>query len=233
MQTLYGRPGTSVAGDLFGFFRCQVPASPAGFGPSIVSLKDFLGAIRGPHINLNMIEWGVDQFNDAKDDEMDFTIFRARALYAQVGIGIGRVQWFGVLTADAHGLDHPHSIDDAHEMMNGVNVANDGIDVEVPSENAMSDSEDSAAGNSPVDGPCEDKDGKLNGVFVGMVDRDGTPVNLAHELGHYLGLHHNDSNPLNVMFPASYGAWSYLVHFDAEQGSTMRDHCMVHGGLAV
>jgi hypothetical protein len=192
-----------------------------------------LDGLRGKHINLNIIEWGVDQFTEDDDEQMDWAILRAREIFGREWIGVGRIQWFGVNTADARGLDRPRTHSEAEDMTSLVVVPNDGIDVAVPKFNAMSDSEDSAAGWSPVDGPCEDKRGKHNGCFVGMVAYDGTPTNLAHEVGHYLGLHHKMDDPLNVMFPGSYTGPSRMVNFNRRQRKTMVDHCMMRDGLPI
>jgi predicted HD phosphohydrolase len=59
---------------------------------------------------------------------------------------------------------------------------------------------------------------------------NGGEANFLHEIGHYLDLDHpdKDNDPATLNDPMRKGASERASsHFSAEQGETMRDHCMM------
>ena len=113
---------------------------------------------------------------------MQFT----RDNYAQVSLGVGRVQRFFITTADANGRDNIGSDGEAEDLTNEWTVPNDALDIFFVLTYATS-----TIGFSAVDGPC-DKDAKgMDGSVVAIEgSADTTGFVLAHEAGHYLGLGH-------------------------------------------
>jgi hypothetical protein len=74
-------------------------------------------------------------------------------------------------------------------------------------------------GLSPTDGPC-DKDAQgMDGVVVEIMAPQN--VIIAHEVGHYMGLDHDES-PLNLMNAAGSAANTTVT---SAQGSTIKEHC--------
>ncbi len=221
----------SVLGDLFGFFRRQVPPDPTGAATQ-VSLKTQLQRLGGRHHHLNVIAVGVDQFTDSDDIQVDYAIYRLRTIWSQVSLGVGRIQHWGVDTADAGGLDTPTSKGDLEDITDSWTVANDGIDMFIPHNMNIPSDGGIILGRSAIDGPCEDKDDKgMNGSTAGLWGSEQTARTFAHELGHYLGLEHKNGSPSNLMCQSGKASSTRnSVNLTSGQGSDMRDHCLVRGG---
>jgi hypothetical protein len=86
-------------------------------------------------------------------------------------------------------------------------------------------------GRSAVDGPC-DKDAKgMNGATCGLWGSEQTARTFAHELGHYLGLEHRNSQPDNLMCQSGQAnSTRNSVLLTSGQGNAMDDHCSVDDG---
>ena len=179
----------SVLGDFYGFSQPRLPTDPTGVRVE-VSLTDQINSLRGRHFNLNVIEVGSDQFTASDHDEIDYSIFKVRNIYRQVGLGVGRVLHWGIPTADAGGFDSPTSQDDLDDLTADWSVPNDGIDLFMPHNMMVGGGE---TGQSAVDGPCGDKEAVfgMSGATCGLWGSEQTARSFAHELGHYLGLSHN------------------------------------------
>lgn len=205
-----------VVRDLFGY---------ATGAPRALSLLEQARRLQGKHIHLNIIRVGADSFTNADDQELDLAIDYTREFYDQVNLGIGRIEWYDVSIAAANGAENINSDDEAQDLTNSWTVANGAIDVFFVLTYAGI-----TAGRAPVDGPCN-KDTKwtMTGCVVaietGMLQ---TAQTLAHEVGHYLGLEHNNFDPANLM----YGGGSWGIKLYSSQGATMRDHCFVDPGCA-
>lgn len=180
----------SVLGDLLGFFRGRLPPDPTGAVVQVSLLRQ-AQRLEGQHFHLNVIAVGSDNFTDAEDIQIDYTIYKIRNIYDQVEIGVGRVEHYGVLTADAGGLDAPTTTDQLEEITDTWTVPNNGIDVFIPFNMNVPSNGGMILGRSAVDGPCEEKDDAgMNGSVSGLWGSDGTARTFSHEVGHYLGLEH-------------------------------------------
>jgi len=191
----------SVLHDFFGFSGARLPPGVS------VSLKEQSDRLKLPHFHVNLIRIGSDQFTTADKDELAFSIITLRDIYAKEGFAIGRVLHFGVLTADAGGLDTPTRKRDLRQMTQNWTVDNDGIDVFVPHNFSVPSGKGILLGFSPVGGTCDNKD-KTTGLSGSTIGLWGTSCGsgvaqtgrtLAHELGHYLGLFHKNKHPRNLM----------------------------------
>lgn len=221
----------SILGDFFGFFRRQVPPDPTG-AQTLVSLSDQADRLQSDYHNLNVIAVGVDQFTDADDIEVDYSIYKMRNIWDQVGLTVGRIRHYGVATADAGGLDSPTTRGDLEEITDRWTVSNDGIDMFIPHNMNVPSNGGVILGRSAVGGPCEDKDDKgMNGSTGGLWGSEQTARTFAHELGHYLSLKHRNSQPMNLMCQSgSASSTRNSINLTSGQGSDMRDHCLVDDG---
>src|SRR5262249_22224069 len=89
----------SVLGHFFGFSGATVPPG------AVVSVSQQIDRLALPHFHVTLVRIGSDQFLTADTDDLNLAIITVRDIYAKHGFGIGRVQHWGVATADAGGLD--------------------------------------------------------------------------------------------------------------------------------
>lgn len=228
----------SVLFHLFGFSRQRVPADPEPAVTAQVSLLDEVSSLLGRHTHLNVIRVGIDNFTADEIERIDYAIYKARNIYRTESLGVGRVEHYNILAADANGRDDIGSEAEAEDLTQEWTVPNDGLDVFVV-ENISA----GFIGISAVDGPC-DKDAKgMNGVLAGAANRfrEGLARTFAHEIGHYLGLSHNHgadpdcpgtaAGRLNLMAQTRCVTdVRNAVVLTAAQGNTARGHCSVHDG---
>jgi Metallo-peptidase family M12B Reprolysin-like len=220
----------SMLSDFFGFARGRLPSDPTGARVE-VSLRRQVDRLRGKHFQLNVIAVGSDQFTDGDFLEIDYSIFKLRNIDDQVAMGVGRIQHWIVTTAEADGLDTPTSDDDLEQLTQDWTVPNDGIDMFVPHNMSVSSDGGTVLGMSPVNGPC-DKDAKgMNGSTCGLWGSEQTARSFAHELGHYLGLDHQNGDHDNLMCQSSLAnSIRNSVQLTGAQGNTMGGHCSVKPG---
>lgn len=202
----------SVSRDFFGFLRGA---------PSEVSVETQIGRLKGRHVHMNFIQVGSDQFTGADASEMDSALQFTRDNYAQVNLGIGRVEHFTINTAQADDAENINNDDEAEELTNDWTVPNSALDIFW-----VLTYSGTTIGLSRVDGPCDKNAKGMDGSVVaieGSVNTTGFV--LAHEAGHYLGLSHS-GNSNNLMF----GTVPNGGTLTNSQGSDMRDHCFTKSG---
>ncbi len=200
----------SLLHDFFGFWS---------HAPQDVSVLTQVRRLQGRHVHMNMITVGT--FTTANDQEVDAALQATRDLYAQVNLGVGRIEWYGISAAEANGRDHIDSNGEAESLTDEWTVDNSSMDIFFVLTYAGS-----VIGLSRVDGPCN-KDAKgMDGSVVAIEGSTNiTGFVLAHEAGHYLGLGHSSSNS-NLMF----GSVPNGGGLTAGQGNNMKNHCFTRAG---
>lgn len=217
----------SILRDYYGFFRSQIPPDPTGAGVTLSLARD-LRLLEGEHFHANMISVPVDQFVDADDIEIDYSILRLRNIYAQINVGVGRILHFGIPASQAGGLATPNDEDDLEQLTDDFTVDNNGLDVflirnmNIPSDGGI------LLGLSAVDGSC-DKDAKgMTGSCAGLFGSEQTSRTVAHEIGHYLTLEHRQDERDNLMCQSGRAnSIRNSVQLTTGQGSDVRGHCFV------
>jgi hypothetical protein len=228
----------SVLAHFFGFMRARVPPDPTGITAE-VSIREQIGRLKWQHIHFNVTRVGSDQFSDAANASVDYCLYRIRTIYAQVSLGVGRVNHFGILTADAQGLDAITTEGQAEDITDMWAIEGDAIDTYFPASMNIPSGNGILLGQSVVDGPCEGKDmlfemnGSVIGVFAG--GDEGMGRTCAHEVGHYLDLGHQNGDPLNLMCQTGValqngGTLRGSVQLYGWQGDDMKVHCLVRPG---
>jgi hypothetical protein len=229
----------SLSQNLFGFLRGVVPEDPDPSVTARVSVRQQIADVGGKHIHLNVILVGFDQIADLDEalEKVDYAIYRIHNIYRQVGIGIGRVEYYDIPSAQAGGADDIGSEGEADELSDDWSVFNQGIDVFIVRN--ISDSD--FVGISPVGGSCNKKS-KDDGLIGGEINRDpeGFSRTFAHEIGHFLNLSHNhgDDCPSSAVDQNNLMAQSRCaidirdsVVLNPVQGVLMKLHCSIHNGI--
>ena len=173
-----------------------------------------------PGISLNIIRVGSENFTPADETIISYAITYTRAIYGSVGISIVRVEDYFISSAQAGGYTIIDNDSEAELLTSEWTVPNNAIDVFVVKLYVGG-----TAGRSPEGGPCN-KDlayPTMTGVVIELVDVLTNQV-LAHEVGHYLGLGHEDDTT-NLMYKdvPNGGLLTFL------QGIKMSTHCFIEG----
>ncbi len=202
---------------------------PANGTPTTRSLRRHLETVRGRAVDVVIFLVGHEpDFSGAVSRadvaKVQYGIQVARDIYAQVDLGIRRIIWgrIGMLAAGPY-LD-VHSGVGSWALTRDFSGRPGALDVFVVQELIGP-----RLGESPVNGPCH-KDSLIltTGVLVELIGSGARDVGhaLAHEAGHYLGLHH-DTSDTNLMYDSNvYDA----IHLAPEQADIMKEHCFMNTG---
>jgi len=218
-------PPLSIRRDVYGYIWGELDRT--------LRLKSHLQLISGTAFNVSPILVGHEPgfgpggafvLTDAQ--RMQAAIDVMRELYAQVGVGVRRVYWSYISSADAGGYTEVDA-SEATDLTEDWSAENDGIDV------FFVTSVTDAGGWSKRDGSCDkDKKGERTGAVLELKSTDWfTGILLAHEVGHYLGLAHAGSIT-NVMGDDSDGDGigsidNTSTDLTTSQGNTMKAHCSI------
>ncbi len=217
-------PPLSVRRDVYGYIWGDLDR--------VLTLKSHLQLISGTSMNLSPILVGHEPgfvggaFTAADAQRIQAAIDVMRELYAQVGVGVRRIYWSYIPSAQAGGYTVVDAAE-ATDLTEDFSADNDGIDV------FWVTSVTDAGGWSKVDGSCDkDKKGERTGAVLEILGSDLLAgILLAHEVGHYLGLQHA-SDITNVMGDDSDGDGigsidSTSLNLTVSQGNTMKSHCSI------
>lgn len=221
----------SVLGGFYGFFLGRVPTDPTGAAVNL-SLLLQIKRLQNPHFHLDVSAVGSDNFTDADNGAVDYSLFKIRNIYAQVGVGVGRVVHHRITSANAQGLDVITSEDQMETLSDTFSLDGDSINVLIPAMMSVPSDGGSILGKSPVGGPCEEKDDKgMNGSVVGPWDSEQMARTMAHEVGHYLDLDHRNDDPDNLMCQTSHAnSVRDSVLLDSDQEEEIKEHCLMQPG---
>lgn len=183
--------------------------------PGQLSLLNQVRLLNGPHIHLDTIRVGFEDFTITDQQEIDIAVQITRELYARIGLGIGRVLHWGISTEDANGYTVIDSDGEAFDLLDEWSAPGDGMDAFFVRE---------YVGRG---GATSDKDPE--GTIIEIQGTIASGIGLAHELGHYLGLGH-ESSQTNLMLGTGFPRPNYDL--TADQATRMRSSDLVQDGCA-
>ncbi|WP_433468324.1 matrixin family metalloprotease [Spirillospora sp. CA-128828] len=164
---------------------------------------------------------GWENFTNDDLTVMNDATWSARRIYWQVGFDLFGFFTYSIPLAQAQGYAYVDQDSEAEWLTSQWSIPNDGIDVFLVKGYAGP-----TAGLSPVTGPC-DKNLAWPSMTGAVVEMAGpaTNVGLAHEIGHYLGLAH-DNDPNNLMYPSvDSGGPVADPRLTFGQGAQIAQHC--------
>jgi Metallo-peptidase family M12B Reprolysin-like len=210
-----GRPGEgrSVLRDLFGY----------SVVPKMLSVRDQLRALEGRHYHVNVIRVAPEDFPSWATHQICYSLQFTREVYAQVGIGIGRVEWHSVSREQAGDKAVIDSSGEASDLTADWTVPNDALDLFVVR------TINGADGWSAVKGSCDKSSKGMTGSVVELYvsDDDYAGNGFAHEMGHYLGLDHIADTGNFIGGDGASDSWRGIK---SSQGTTMKRHCLMKSG---
>lgn len=217
---------------------------------SNISLLRQVRLLKDKHIDLNLILVGSDSpfYGESTMNDIADAILTTRDTYAQVNIGIGRIKYYYIPIASANGHETIESDAEAKTLTREWTVPNDAFDVfliiaynalnyefgldPITGEMMIKTSPAATVGLSARNGLCDKNSSCLmTGSVVSLEVPGITGDILAHEVGHYLGLHigsDHSPDPNNLMFESV----PNNKNLNTDQGSKMAGHCFVKGGCS-
>jgi hypothetical protein len=217
----------SVLRHVFGFLTGE----PRAMGT--LSLRDQIDAIRGQHINLDIILVAPSNISHNSRRWIDHGIIGVREIFRPVGIGVGRIRYHEIPLEDAGGFDVITSKSEAKKLTRKFRgSSDDAMDVFIVPEYNVTVKGAVKVGICNMAG-CDKDLYAFNGCVIGMRNLSGTMADprisrvLAHELAHGLRLIHRDTAG-NLMQPGTGG-----TDLTVQQGNRMRRDCFVRDGCSV
>jgi hypothetical protein len=221
----------SVMKDFFGLGAGKLPNFSGA--PTSLSLLDQMRALKGKHFHVNMILVGSDLFTAAEAAGMDYAVLKSRTIYKQADMTVGRIKYFAITVAEANGREIIDNDSEAAKLTDEWTVHNNALDVFV-----VRDYTGTTLGRSAVNGSC-DKDStvKMSGsvVEISAISSGGVDQfarTFSHEMGHYLGLSHQNGDPKNLMCQSQFASniVTSVELTSPSQTTTVRGHCFVQPG---
>src|SRR5262245_24146303 len=188
-----------IVRDFFGYASPPpwnlAPASQQASLPQSLSLLTQLKRLGKKHFHLDCVRVGTgsnDLLAAVDEQNLDCAVLMESEFYGAAGVGIGRYdRWWFIPMSDNTGYDVIDDDCEASDLIDDYDAPGGGIDVFLVL---------SWAGTTVGVHPA-----KGDGVAVESRETDflGTARTFSHELGHYLGLGHENDTPNNLMCQTS------------------------------
>ncbi len=209
----------SIVGDFFGYASPPpwTNANSQANLPQQLSVLTQAKRVQQKHVHLDLIRVGTDGNGlllPADEENLDCAVQWARDILAPIGLGIGRVnRWWNIPLSDGTGYEAIGDDCEACDLVDEYTAPSGGIDVFFV---------DTYVGNTVGLAPA-----KGDGVVVESRANNflGTARTFTHELGHYLGLGHEQAKPNNLMCQTQFAnPMPASIQLDQSQTDTILDH---------
>jgi hypothetical protein len=197
------------------------PASQQASLPQSLSVLKQMRRLQQTHFHLDLVRVGTDAnglLAPRDEQNLDCAVQMAREIYGAIGVGIGRVnRWWLIPLSDHTGFDVIDDDCEASDLIDEFDAPGGGIDVFLVQAWAGD-----TVGTTPAKG---------DGVAVESRETDflGTARTMAHELGHYFGLGHENDSPNNLMCQTSHAnAMPGSTQLNADQVNDIKDSDDMH-----
>ncbi|MDY7094253.1 MAG: matrixin family metalloprotease [Acidobacteriota bacterium] len=190
---------------------------PALLSPPL-ALRACAEAVLVPRVSINFIRVGTELFTHGDDFEIAAAHVLANRLLEPARVRIDIAAELGIPLAEAGDFPWIESAEHARELRDTFGLGSEAIDVFWVKTWAGP-----TIGRGPIFGRCPDHELGASGCVIALeAVIDGTAQVLAHEIGHYLGLLHDDSSS-NLMYESVPNGG----RLTPEQGASLRRHCTV------
>jgi hypothetical protein len=175
-----------------------------------------------PHVAVNLIYVGWENFTSDDVEAVSAATWATRQVYWQIGFDMFGFDAYSITAAEAMGYSYIDDDTEANFLTGGWTIPGNAVDVFLVKGYAGP-----VAGLSPVNGPC-DKYLTYPWMTGAVVEVLGAATNsiMPHEIGHYLGLDHEENDPSNLMYPsADRGGFTTVPLLNFGQSIKIAQHC--------
>jgi hypothetical protein len=233
---MYGYIHRDPSSRLFGDLESSdvLPGDGTPLAQTRRSLRRHLETISGKSVDFVLVLVGHEPdfsgvVSRSEAAKLQYALQVARDLYAQVDLGIRRVEWERIPLEDAGGHTNITTFLESHTLTQIFSGRPGALDVFIVQTMG------GKAGRSTQNGPCDK--GPREWMSGCVVELAGTPqftgIVIGHEVGHYLGLGHVGDEDNLMCGPVLFERCdpsTDMTLLTTDQGDNMKDHCLINPG---